>query len=46
LVKKNHKGPYWKCRINWKDLVDTVIPFNTDGKGRCARLELIKIVEE
>ena len=45
-AKENHDGPYWRCRINWKDLLDTVIPYNTDGKGRCARLELLEIVEE
>ena len=45
-VKENHKPPYWRCRINWRDLIDTVIPYNTDGKGRCARLELLEIVEE
>lgn len=45
-VKNNHERPYWKCRINWKDLLDTVIPYNTDGNGRCARLELLEIVEE
>ena len=45
-VKNNHKAPYWRCRINWKDLLDTVIPYSTDGKGRCARLELLEIVEE
>jgi hypothetical protein len=45
-VKNYHEGPYWRCRINWKDLLDTIIPYNTDGKGRCARLELLEIVEE
>jgi hypothetical protein len=45
-VKNYNEGPYWRCRINWKDLLDTIIPYNTDGKGRCARLELLEIVEE
>lgn len=44
-VKKRHKAPYWRCRINWKDLPDVVVPFNTDGKARCSRLELLEIVE-
>ena len=45
-VKKEHKAPYWRCRINWRDLPDTIIPFGTDGKGRCGRLELLEIVEQ
>ena len=34
----------WKCRINWEDLADVVVPYNFDGKGRCARLELLEVV--
>lgn len=32
----------WKCRIRWPWLAGTVIPYNTDGKIRTERLELIK----
>ena len=35
----------WLCRISWLDLADMVVPFGTDGKARCARLELIKVLE-
>lgn len=35
----------WKCRIRWIDLADTVVPFGSDGKIRCARLELIEKVD-
>jgi hypothetical protein len=34
----------WRCRIRWMDCVGVVIPYNTDGKARCSRLELIEIV--
>jgi len=34
----------WKCRIRWIDLADVVVPYNTDGKIRCGRLELIERV--
>lgn len=34
----------WKCRIRWEDLPDVVVPYNTDGKFRCGRLELIEKV--
>jgi hypothetical protein len=35
----------WRCRIRWIDLADVVVPFNSDGKARCGRLELLEIVE-
>ena len=42
----NHytRGDLWKCRIRLRDLADVVVPYNTDGKARCSRLELIKKV--
>jgi len=36
----------WKCRILWEDFADVVVPYNTDGKARCARLQLIKPLED
>ena len=43
---KNHcDGPIWKCRIRWKDLPDVCVPYGTDGKARCGRLELIGVVK-
>ena len=35
----------WKCRINWKDACSITVPYNTDGKARCGRLELLEVVE-
>jgi len=35
----------WKCRINWKDACSIVVPYNTDGKARCGRLELLEAIE-
>jgi uncharacterized protein YjbI with pentapeptide repeats len=32
----------WRCRIRWIDLVGVVVPYNTDGKARCERLELLE----
>ena len=44
-VRKNYpEGAIWKCRIRWMDLADVVVPFMTDGKARCARLELLEKV--
>ena len=34
----------WLCRIRWIDLADVVVPYNTDGKARCGRLELVERV--
>lgn len=40
-VRNEHPGqPCWRCRIRWIDLATVVVPYNTDGKARCGRLEL------
>ena len=45
-IKKNHSdSPVWECLIEWIDLAETVVPYNTDGKARCARLKLIKLID-
>jgi hypothetical protein len=42
-IKKNHsESVIWECLIEWIDLTETVAPYNTDGKARCAKLKLIK----
>jgi uncharacterized protein YjbI with pentapeptide repeats len=41
------KYPYhdlWVCRIEWKDLPGVVVPFGTNGKARCERLRLVRMV--
>ena len=35
----------WKCYIHPEDLVDVVVPYNTDGKFRAARVQLVEIVK-
>lgn len=37
----SHARSVWKCRIRWIDLADVVVPYGTDGKARCGRLELV-----
>jgi hypothetical protein len=39
-------SPVWKCRIRWLDLAGVVVPYSTDGKFRCERLELLEIIYE
>ena len=34
----------WRCRIEWLDLAGVVVPYQTDGKARCARLVLLEAV--
>ena len=36
----------WRCLIRWQDGPGVVVPYNTDGKARCERLQLLEIVEE
>ena len=46
FVKENYpKSTIWKCRIRYIDLADVVVPYETDGKARCARLELLEAVK-
>lgn len=43
--ENNHpRSNLWKCRIHWLDLASVVVPYNTDGKARCERLELLEKV--
>ena len=32
----------WECLILFEDAPDIIVPYNTDGKARCGRLQLIK----
>lgn len=34
----------WQCLIRWEWLAGVCIPYSTDGRFRCEKLELIKIV--
>ncbi len=36
----------WKCIILWEDAYSIVVPYNTDGKIRCNRLQLIEKVKK
>ena len=44
-LKNYPAGRMWKCRINWIDLADVVVPYNTNGKSRCGRLELLNEIK-
>lgn len=44
-VKDNYKEDVWKVLIRWEWLAGVCVPYNTDGKIRCERVELIEIVK-
>ena len=47
LIKEYGRKPntaFWKCRIHWIDLASVVVPYNTDGKARCGRLQLLETI--
>jgi hypothetical protein len=42
-VKKNYgNSVIWECLLHFEDLMTLVVPYNTDGKCRCSRLQLVK----
>ena len=44
-IKRDQSNPkIWRCRIRWMDCIGVVVPYNTNGKARCSRLELIELV--
>ena len=45
-VRKSYRGEIWKVLIRWEWLVGVCVPYNTDGKIRCERVELVEIVKE
>ena len=44
-VKRNYSGQIWKVLIRWEWLAGVCVPYHSDGKIRCERVELIGIVE-
>ena len=36
----------WECLILFEDACDIVVPYNTDGKARCGRLQLVKMIKK
>ena len=44
-VKEKYHGDIWKCLIKWEWLPGVVVPYMTDGKIRCEKLQLLEVVE-
>ena len=34
----------WECIITWQDAASIVVPYNTNGKARCERLLLVRVI--
>jgi hypothetical protein len=45
-VKENCNKPIWKCLIKWEWLPGVIVPYQTDGKARCYKLQLLEIVKK
>jgi uncharacterized protein YjbI with pentapeptide repeats len=43
--KTNGGGDIWKCLIRWEWLPGVCVPYDTDGKIRASRVQLIEIVQ-
>lgn len=44
-VKRNYSGDIWKVLIRWEWLAGVVVPYHTNGKIRCERVELLGVVK-
>ena len=44
-VKKNYRGDIWKVLIKFEWLAGVCVPYRTDGKIRCERVQLLKVVK-
>ena len=45
-VKQNCKGEIWKVLIRWEWLCGVCVPYMTDGKIRCEKVELLEVVRD
>ena len=44
-IANNTQGVVWRVLIRWAWLPGVIVPYNTDGKIRCSRVELLQIVD-
>lgn len=45
-VRRESHGAIWKVLIRWEWLAGVVVPYDTNGKIRCERVELLEMLEE
>ena len=46
VLRKYSKEKIWKVLIRWEWLCGVVVPYNTDGKIRCERVELVEMINK
>lgn len=44
-VEENYSGDVWKVLIRWEWLPGVVVPYDTNGKIRCEKVELLEVVK-
>lgn len=44
-VRRDNRGTPYKLLIRWERLPGVVVPYNTDGKIRCSRAQIIEVVQ-
>lgn len=44
-VRGRYNGDIWRCLIRWEWLPGVCVPYNTNGKIRCERVELLEVVK-
>jgi len=45
-VQIHYTGEIWKVLIKWEWLAGVCVPYMTDGKIRCERVQLLEVVNE
>ena len=45
-LRKYSEEEIWKVLIRWEWLCGVVVPYNTDGKIRCERVELVEMINK
>ena len=44
-VKREYSGEIWKVLIRWEWLCGVCVPYQSDGKIRCERVELLEVIK-
>ena len=46
VLREYSEEEIWKVLIRWEWLCGVVVPYNTDGKIRCERVELVEMINK
>jgi uncharacterized protein YjbI with pentapeptide repeats len=45
IIGNNTNLSIWKCLIKWEWMAGICVPYNTDGKCRCEKLQLLEVIK-